>query len=61
VMRAGRVSLDGPPAEIFAEASWAELTATNLEPPLAARTGARLSLGPTPTDAAVVAALVARG
>ncbi len=60
-MRAGRVSLDGTPAEVFAEANWAELAATNLEPPLAARTGARLGLGPTPTDAAVVAALLPRG
>lgn len=59
VMRAGRVTLDGPPGEAFAEARWPVLEATNLEPPLAARIGARLRLGPTPTDAALVEALAA--
>jgi len=61
VMQAGRIVLDGTPAAVFAEPSWPTLAATNLEPPLAARTGARLGLGPTPSDAAVVEALVARG
>jgi energy-coupling factor transport system ATP-binding protein len=61
VMQAGRIVLDGTPAAVFAEPSWPTLAATNLEPPLAARTGARLGLGPTPNDAAVVEALVARG
>ncbi len=49
VMRAGRVVLDGPPSEVFAEAHWPELRATYLEPPLAAVAGARLGLGSTPT------------
>jgi energy-coupling factor transport system ATP-binding protein len=59
VMRAGRVELDGPPAEVFAERNWAELRATYLEPPLTAVAGARLGLGSTPTSAALVAALAA--
>ena len=60
VMRMGRISLDGTPAAVFAESSWPELTATNLEPPLAARVGARLGLGPTPTDVALIEAIAAR-
>ncbi|MFN8619846.1 MAG: ABC transporter ATP-binding protein [Chloroflexota bacterium] len=60
VMEAGRVTLDGPPAEVFVEAAWPALAATWLEPPAAARVGARLGLGSTPTDGTVVAALVAR-
>jgi energy-coupling factor transport system ATP-binding protein len=59
VMRDGRVVLDGAPAEVFAEPNWAELRASNLEPPLPAVAGARLGLGSTPTDASLVAALVA--
>ncbi len=58
VMRAGRISIDGTPSEVFAEANWPLLGATNLEPPLAARVGARLGLGPTPTDAALMDAIV---
>jgi energy-coupling factor transport system ATP-binding protein len=62
VMRAGRVLLDGSPGEVFAEAAWPALASTYLEPPLAARVGARLGLGPTPTEAALVKALAtARG
>ena len=57
VMRDGRVVLDGTPAEAFAEPAWETLASTFLEPPLAARIGARLGLGPTPTDAALLAAL----
>jgi energy-coupling factor transport system ATP-binding protein len=57
VMRAGRVSIDGTPAEIFAEANWPMLGETNLEPPLPARVGSRLGLGSTPTDAQLVAAI----
>ena len=57
VMRDGRVIADGSPAEVFAEDSWPLLRSTNLEPPYAARVGARLGLGATPTDASVVAAL----
>lgn len=60
VMRAGRVILDGTPAEVFAEANWEELAGTYVEPPLAARIGARLGLGSTPTDGAFVEALVGR-
>jgi energy-coupling factor transport system ATP-binding protein len=57
VMRDGRIVLDGSPAEVFAEAAWPTLASTFLEPPLAARIGARLGLGSTPTDAALLAAL----
>jgi energy-coupling factor transport system ATP-binding protein len=60
VMRDGRIVLDGTPAEAFGEAAWPTLASTYLEPPLPARVGARLSLGPTPTEAELVAALVAR-
>jgi energy-coupling factor transport system ATP-binding protein len=59
VMRAGRVILDGSPAEIFAHASWGELRSTYLEPPRAALAGHRLALGPTPTRASLLAALEA--
>lgn len=57
VMGAGRVLLDGPPAEVFAEPAWPTLATTYLEPPLAARVGARLGLGSTPTEAALLAAI----
>jgi energy-coupling factor transport system ATP-binding protein len=60
VMGAGRVLLDGSPADVFAEASWPVLASTFVEPPLAARVGARLGLGATPTEASLVAALGAR-
>jgi energy-coupling factor transport system ATP-binding protein len=60
VMGAGRVLLDGPPAEIFAEAAWPTLASTYLEPPLAARAGVRLSLGSTPSEASFVDALATR-
>jgi energy-coupling factor transport system ATP-binding protein len=58
VMREGRIILDDTPAGVFAEASWPVLASTYLEPPLAARVGARLGLGATPTDDALVEALV---
>lgn len=57
VMQAGHVILDGPPSLVFAEPSWPALRSTYLEPPLAARLGARLGLGPTPTDEALIRAL----
>jgi energy-coupling factor transport system ATP-binding protein len=60
VMRAGLVVLDGSPAEVFAEAAWETLASTYLEPPLAARAGARMELGSTPTEAALVRALQTR-
>ena len=59
-MRAGRIVLDGPPADVFAEPNWPALASTYLEPPLAARVGARLGLGSTPTEAGLVAALQRR-
>jgi energy-coupling factor transport system ATP-binding protein len=60
VMRAGRVVLDGAPADVFGEAAWPELRASYLEPPLPAVVGARLGLGSTPTEAALAAALERR-
>jgi energy-coupling factor transport system ATP-binding protein len=57
VMRAGRIVLDGSPAEVFAQDAWPTLRSTNLEPPYAARAGARLGLGSTPTEGALVQAL----
>jgi energy-coupling factor transport system ATP-binding protein len=61
VMRAGRIVLDGTPGEVFAESSWPVLAETYLEPPLAARVGARLGVGSTPTEASLVEALASRG
>jgi energy-coupling factor transporter ATP-binding protein EcfA2 len=58
-MRAGRVILDGSPSEVFAESHWPELSATYLEPPVAAVVGARLGLGSTPTASALIAAAAA--
>jgi energy-coupling factor transport system ATP-binding protein len=60
VMRAGRIVLDGTPADVFAAANWNVLASTYLEPPLAARVGARLGVGSTPTEASLVEALVTR-
>jgi energy-coupling factor transport system ATP-binding protein len=60
VMRAGRVLLQGSPAEAFAADAWEALRSTYLEPPLAARLGAQRGVGSTPTDAALIAALAAR-
>ena len=57
VMGAGRILLDGAPAEVFAEANWPTLEATFVDPPYAARVGARLGLGSTPTESSVVSAL----
>jgi energy-coupling factor transport system ATP-binding protein len=61
VMGSGRVLLDGSPAEVFAESAWPVLASTYLEPTHAARVGARLGLGSTPTEARLVDALSARG
>ena len=61
VMGNGRVLLDGSPAEVFAETAWPTLASTYLEPTYAARVGARLGLGSTPTEADLVATLSARG
>lgn len=60
VMGGGGILLDGTPGEVFGEAAWPTLAASHLEPPLVARVGARLGLGSTPTDAALVEALAAR-
>jgi len=60
VMRAGRIVLDGTPADVFAEASWPALASTYLEPTLPARVGARLGLPGTATQASLVDALVSR-
>jgi energy-coupling factor transport system ATP-binding protein len=60
VMGAGRIVMDGTPAEVFAEASWPALAATYLDPPLAARIGARLGLGSTPTEGLLVERLASR-
>jgi energy-coupling factor transport system ATP-binding protein len=60
VMGAGRIVLDGTPDEVFAESSWPELASTDLEPTLAARIGARLGLGSTPTEGGLVEALATR-
>ncbi|MDQ2673633.1 MAG: energy-coupling factor ABC transporter ATP-binding protein [Chloroflexota bacterium] len=57
VMRAGRIVLDGTPGEVFAAEHRDTLRSTFLEPPLPARVGARLGLGATPTDDALIAAL----
>ena len=59
VMRDGRIAADGPPETVFAEAAYSALGSTNLEPPLAARVGARLGLGSTPTEGALIEALAA--
>ena len=57
VMRQGSIVLDGTPADVFAEQNWPALRSTNLAPPYAARLGARLGLGSTPTEASLVQAL----
>jgi energy-coupling factor transport system ATP-binding protein len=59
VMRDGRLVLDGPTGQVFSAANWPTLESTYLEPPLPAQLGARLGLGPTPSDATFVAALAA--
>ncbi len=60
LLDAGRIALDGGPAEVFAEGAWPRLHAAGLEPPAAALIGARLGLGSTPTEESVVKALRSR-
>jgi energy-coupling factor transport system ATP-binding protein len=60
VMGAGRILMDGSPAEVFAEPAWPTLASTYLEPTLAARVGARLGLGSTPTEAGLIETLATR-
>lgn len=57
VMAAGRIVLDGSPADVFAEPAWPTLARTGIVPPLSARVGARLDLGSTPTEAVLLARL----
>jgi energy-coupling factor transport system ATP-binding protein len=57
VMGAGRVLLDGSPADVFAEAAWPTIASTYLRPTFAARAGVQLGLGSTPTDSSLVGAL----
>jgi energy-coupling factor transport system ATP-binding protein len=57
VMGAGHIRLQGAPEEVFAEPAWPTLASTFVEPPLAARVGAGLGLGPTPTESHLVEAL----
>jgi len=61
VLRAGRLVLDGTPREVFDAPNWPLLASTFLEPPVAARVGANLGLGSTPTTSALIAALRAGG
>ena len=61
VMRAGRIVLDGSPADVFAAPNWEILASTYLEPPLVARLGHALGLRPTATEAALVNALRSGG
>lgn len=60
VMRAGRVVLDGSPAEVFDPRHREVLSSTNLEPPLAARVSARMGLAAAVTESQLVAGLLNR-
>jgi len=60
VMREGRIVDDGPPGAVFAPERAGLLASTGLVPPPAARIGARLGLGATPTERALLAALRGR-
>jgi energy-coupling factor transport system ATP-binding protein len=61
VMAAGRIVLDGSPTDVFDQAAWPTLGGTGIVPPLPARVGARLGLGSTPTETALLARLEAPG
>jgi energy-coupling factor transport system ATP-binding protein len=61
VMRQGEVIADGSPAEVFAPGNEDLLASTGLEPPIAARIGARLGLGSTPTLPTLLEALAGHG
>jgi energy-coupling factor transport system ATP-binding protein len=61
VLRGGTVILDGPPAAVFAAESFEALRSTYVEAPLPARLGAKLGLGATPTDDALLSALPGGG
>ncbi len=60
VMRDGRISADGSPTEVFGPDRVGLLSGAGLEPPPAARIGARLGLGSTPTIGSLLEALSAR-
>jgi energy-coupling factor transport system ATP-binding protein len=57
VMRGGEIVADGSPAEVFAPDRAALLRTAGLEPPPAARIGAALGLGSTPTVEVLLARL----
>jgi energy-coupling factor transport system ATP-binding protein len=61
VMRGGRIVLDGTAAQVFDTSAWPVLASTQLEPTLAARVGAHLGLGSTPTELTLIDGLAARG
>ena len=61
VMGSGRILLDGSPETVFAESEWPTLASTYLEAPLAARVGARLGVGVTPTEAGLIDKLAGLG
>ena len=56
----GRIVMDGTPVEVFAEANWPRLGEAGVEPPEAALLGARLGLGSTPTEPALLESLAGR-
>lgn len=60
VLAGGRVAWDGAPAALPAAADAGALADAGVAPPPVALLGARVGLGPTPTDAAFAAALRAR-
>lgn len=57
LLDAGRILLDGTPAELLRSERSPVLAAAGIAPPPVAREGERLGLVPTPSDAAFVAAL----
>ncbi len=61
VMREGRVILDDSPESAFTGGNRDLLATAGISLPPAARIGALLGLGPTPTEASIVAALLAAG
>lgn len=60
VMRQGTVVADGTPDVVFDPQNEVLLASTGLRPPVAARIGARLGLGSTPTESSLLAALAAQ-
>jgi energy-coupling factor transport system ATP-binding protein len=60
VMREGAIVLDGAPDHVFDRSNWETLASTYIDPTLEATMGARLGLGSTSTEDALIAALAAR-